>query len=230
MSAEVTNDPAAMVVALTTGDDDTNTSYIQTTTHNYISRQAIVIGAKQVEIKGRTIVEQNSQICGNDTTWIRIGRYSHIQSGTTIEPPTVVLLPTSSSKGNNDNNDTTTSKKYIPVQIGSHTIIGKNCLVNAAAIGSYCLVGDNVTIGPRCIIKDCCIIDANTFIPPDTVIPPFTRVMMAASSNNNTIYRRLLFSELPPSISIRLQEQTMEYYQEFSSNQRKMQLLLQQKK
>jgi dynactin 5 len=170
--------------------------YIQTTTHNYISRQAIVVGAKHVEIKGRTIVEPTVKICGNDSTWIRIGRYCYIQTGTTIEPPTMMLLPSNTSnstnnpdsnddKNSNNNDNDNSNNKYIPVQIGSHTIVGNDCSIQAAAIGSYCMIGNNVSFGQRCIIKDCCLIESNVCIPPDTVIPPFTRDMMTGSGSSN---------------------------------------------
>ena len=43
-------------------------------------------------MKGRTIVDSNVHIVGNDTTWIRMGRYCHIQRYTYIIPPTLPIL------------------------------------------------------------------------------------------------------------------------------------------
>lgn len=254
MMTEVESTSTSRIASAVPTESNDDRGYIQTATHNYISRQATVLGAKQVEIKGRTVVEPNAKICGNDSTWIRIGRYCRIQQGTTIEIP---LLGSIVQKANNKAASVTDTRygdgssqqhqaktpndnvqMYVPVQIGSHTLIGQNCIIQAAAIGSYCWIGNNVQIGPRCIIRDCCIIESNTKIPSDTVVPPFTRVTMmngkpntttttavhTNSNNNGKMFRRLIRTELPPATSIRLQEQSMEFFQEFSAQQRKIQL------
>lgn len=98
--------------------------YIKTTTHNYVSRKAVIDGAKQVEIKGRTILHDGVRVRG-DWQVVRIGRYCEIGASTTLGPPVNAL-----QKG-----------KYIPVVIGSHTYIGENCEIRASAIGSseFCM-------------------------------------------------------------------------------------------
>jgi len=105
-------------------DDTDDDTYIKTTTHNYVSRRAIIDGAKQVEIRGRSIIFEKVKVCG-DLSIIKIGRYVEIGSSTLLEP--------SQNPYNQDNNN---SKKYIPMIIGSHTHIGKECTIQAAAIGS----------------------------------------------------------------------------------------------
>lgn len=101
-------------------NDDTDDTYIKTTAHNYVSRRAIIDGAKQVEIRGRSIIHEKVKVRG-DLSIIKIGRYVEIGPSTLLEP--------SQNPFNQDN-------KYIPMIIGSHTHIGKECTIQAAAIGS----------------------------------------------------------------------------------------------
>ena len=102
------------------------TGYIKTTTHNFVSRKAKIDGAKQVEIKGRSILEEGVHVRG-DLHIVRIGRYCDIGSNTLLEPPENPLAAKSAA----DNR-----QKHIPMVIGSHSRIGDNCRVYAAAIGS----------------------------------------------------------------------------------------------
>lgn len=60
--------------------------------------------------------------------------------------------------------------------IGSHTRIGKDCVIEAAAIGASVYIGENCVISKRVIVKDCCYIEPGTVIAQDMVIPPFSRV------------------------------------------------------
>lgn len=93
--------------------------YIKTMTHNYVSRKAIIDGAKRVEIKGRSILHKGVKVRG-DLQIVKIGRYCEIGELTSLEPP-----------GNPFQKD-----KRIPMVIGSHTHIGKECDIQGAAIGS----------------------------------------------------------------------------------------------
>jgi len=169
--------------------------YIKTTTHNYVSRKATVDGAKQVEIKGRSILQDGVHVRG-DLAVVRIGRYCEVGSNTTLEPP---LHPLDKSK-------------RIPLVIGSHTRIGEDCQIHAAAIGSMVWVGDKVQLGSRVIIKDNCVIEDNVRLGDDTVVPPFTRI----SAKNNP----LLPTELPPSMAVYMQELSLDRYQEFKQEER----------
>jgi dynactin 5 len=98
---------------------DEEEGYIRTTTHNYVSRKATIDGAKQVEIKGRSILHEGVRVRG-DLQIVRIGRYCEIGTATMIEPPVHALQ----------------KEKHAPVVIGSHTHIGANCDIRASAIGS----------------------------------------------------------------------------------------------
>jgi dynactin-5 len=168
--------------------------YIKTTTHNYVSRKATIDGAKQVEIKGRSILQDGVHVRG-DLAIVRIGRYCEIDSFTLLEPPMHPQM----------------KEKYIPLVIGSHTHIGTHCKILAAAIGSMVWIGDHVQLGKRCIIKDNCVLEAGVVLGDDTVVPPFTRI----SVRNPTMPQ-----ELPPSVAVQLQEISLDRYQEFKQAQR----------
>jgi dynactin-5 len=55
-------------------------------------------------------------------------------------------------------------------------MIGENCLIEAAMIGSHVDIGNRVVIGSFVVIKDCVKIDDDVVVPPYSVIPPFTHV------------------------------------------------------
>jgi dynactin-5 len=182
--------------------DSSSDEYIKTTTHNYISRKAVIEGPRQVEVKGRSILHEAVKIRG-DLGIVRIGRYVWIERDTVLEP--APLMITSSS-----------NTKRVPMMIGNHTWIGANCQVEAAAIGSMVSIGNDVKIGKRCIIKDCCVIDSNVVLGDDTVVPPFTRVFQDGNNNDDNV----IMAELPPSMTVELQEKSMDLYHDFSNSQR----------
>ncbi len=118
-------------------------------------------------MKGKSIIHPQVHLRG-DFQSIRIGRYCHIGKGTILRPPSYqASLP-----GDEEQEPI----KFLPLIVGSHTRIGKDCVVEAAAIGSSVYIGDDCVISKRVIIKDCCYIEKGTVIAPDTVIPPFSRV------------------------------------------------------
>ena len=193
--------------ALLDGDDNEESSslYIQTTSNNYVSRKAIIDGAKQVELKGRSILVDGVHIRG-DLAPVRIGRYCWVDSNTLIQPPPQM--------GEHGENTSTNTNLYVPVSLGSHTSIGKDCVLEAAAVGSLCWIADNVKLSARSIVKDCCVVVEHTVIPADAVIPPFTFVSVSNSG-------RLVTTPLPPAVSVELQERAMEVFQDFAASQRK---------
>ncbi len=177
-----------------TEQQDNDKGYIKTTTHNFVSRQAKIDGAKQVEIKGRSVLQAGVHVRG-DLAVVRIGRYCEIDDQTLLEPPPHPL----------------DVAKRIPLVIGSHTHIGKECKIHAAAVGSMVWIGNAVTLGERVIVKDNCIIEDNVTLGADTVVPPFTRI----SAKNP-----LMWTELPPSMAAHMQDVSLERYQEFKQEER----------
>lgn len=220
LRTQVTRDPTSGVNAnvfftlnfpsMSRSADETDpNAYIKTTSHSYVSRQATIEGAKQVEIKGRSIIQPECVIEG-ERALIKIGRYVYLDFGTVIRP-----APNPGTTGE-------TELSYIPVMIGSHTYIGSKCHIEAASIGSQCYIGHNVTMGKRVIVKDCCVIADNTVISDDTVLPPFTRMSSSVDGASSSIssaaqWTYPYYQELPASTATLMQERSMDLYQEFSS-------------
>lgn len=221
------------------GVDGDNDDYIVTISQNYVSRRAQLEGSHQVEIKGKTVVMDGVRIAG-DVAPVRLGRYCFVHSNTAVIPPTMPFgrTKTNTKTTNNDTANATPAAggNGIPVTIGSHSTIGRECRIHAAAIGSFCWIGDNVTIGERCIVKDCCVIANGTIVPADTVLPPFTRASMTApppedeekeedykegslstttSRQQQHERRRLVTHPLPPAAAVELQERAVELFQTF---------------
>jgi dynactin-5 len=177
--------------------------YIKTITGNFVSRNADISETRNVEIKGRSWIEEGVVIRG-DLARIRMGRYCRISTGTILEPAPA----TASSQG-----------PHAPVSIGSHTLIGPNCHIRAAAIGSYCWIGSDVRMGPRVIVRDACVIEKGVVLGDDTVIPPFTRVSTVGPLDSSATGEQfsLQMIELPPATIQLLQEESMEAYQAFAA-------------
>ena len=134
-----------------------------------VSRKSSIHGPQNVEMKGKSIIEDGVHIRG-DFQIIRIGRYCHIGQNTIIRPP-----PSSSQISLSSNHDDPLIA-FLPVTIGSHTRIGKDCVLEASWIGSSVYIGNGCVISKRTIIKDCCYIEDGTVIAEDTVVPPFSRI------------------------------------------------------
>jgi len=81
--------------------------------------------------------------------------------------------------------------------IGSMTSVGRDAVVQAAAVGACVEVGDNAVISARCILKDGCRIAPNTVLAPDTVVPPFALVAGRPGQ---------IVGELPPSVMVMRKE------------------------
>jgi dynactin-5 len=189
-------DPAVATTSPLPPEDPEKEDFIWTAaTHNYVSRAADFQGSQQIELRGRSIVQGKVVIRG-DLAWVRVGRYTHVRAGSKVQPPP---LPMTKQQ----------EQQYAPVTIGAHTWIGENVYSEAAAIGSSCWIGNGVRLGPRVLLKDGCVVETGVSIPADTVVPPFTRV--------SSVDGRLEWKELPPSITVELQERSRQFYHEFAA-------------
>ena len=126
--------------------------YIKTASHNFVSRQAVVKGPEQVELKGKSVLKEGVVVRGDLGYRIQMGRYVTVEEETTLTPCDA------------------------PMVIRGHAVIGKSCDIQAASIGSFVRIGDCCKIGKRCFIKDACILEEGTILGDDTVVPPFSRV------------------------------------------------------
>ena len=154
--------------------------YIRTATQNYISRSANILGAPNLNTRGKSVIQADTTIHGDYGATIHIGRYCHIDQGVVMMP---TVVPTSNDPTlsiENDRYDSSTPpgqhEKALPIIIGSHTQIGQNTRIQSISIGSNVRIGQNCILMPRSKIHDCCIIEDGTVVPPDMVVPPFSRV------------------------------------------------------
>jgi carbonic anhydrase/acetyltransferase-like protein (isoleucine patch superfamily) len=206
---------------------DKDDEYLMTLSHCYVSRSAALEDASNVEFKGRAVVERDCTLRG-DCGIIKVGRYVWLHPGTTLQPGTTA----------------STNSKSVPMVIGSHTTVDRDCHIRAAAIGSYCWIGRRVRLGQRVIVKDCCVILDDVVLGDDTVIPPFTLVHSTtttttvphpaqsalkneAAAATRTELREALpawsrapaywCAELPPSTATEMQERSIEQYATFAA-------------
>jgi len=190
-----TTDPAAAAAVVggalaASGDTSGSGSggYIKTTSQSYVSREATIVDASRVELKGRVVVEPGVVLDGSAGAGaaadggggggadarrgaaaisIRVGRYCYLDRGTTIRPSEMATGGGAAAAA---------ATKCVPITIGTNTYVGRNCRIRAAAVGSFCHVGNGVTLGKRVIVKDCCYVGDGVAIGDDTVVPPFTRI------------------------------------------------------
>lgn len=154
-----------------------DSEFIKTTSGNNISRKSIVINAKALEVPSGRIIILNNVTLRSDLAKVLINKYTFINENTIIRPPYQMII--------NDKEDLSfppklshnpITLKYIPMTIGSHTYIGKNCIIEAAVIGLGVFIEDDVIISKRCIIKDFVYIKKGSIVPSDMVIPPMSIV------------------------------------------------------
>jgi dynactin-5 len=208
----------------TPGDDKSSgiaeDGYIRTAAQNLVSRSATIWGARNVELRGKSVVEAAAEIRGGEGGGdggaaapgaagnssggkIRIGRYCHIGRGCVIEPAYV------DDVSNTDAD--VTARRRLPLVIGSNTSVGPNCLVRAAAIGSSVIIGRDCTLGNRSIVKDCCLVEDGTILPPDTVVPPFSVVRSAIPGKS--VGR--IVDELPESCAVEIPARRLQEFGAF---------------
>ena len=148
--------------------------YISTTSGNRISRKSTVVNAKALEVPSGRVTILNDVTIRSDLAKVSINKYTYINENTIIRPSYQILMKEKDDKSTNDINPI--SLKFIPLTIGSHTYIGKQCIIEAAVIGLGVYIDDDVIISKRCIIKDFVYIKKGSVVPPDMVIPPMAIV------------------------------------------------------
>lgn len=151
-----------------------------------------------------------------DLAPIRVGHFCYFAAGSVLSPPSLHLLPTTERKKPPETqeprrhlpqqqhphpNSPGVKASHIPMCIGSMTSVGRDAVVQAAAVGACVEVGDNAVISARCILKDGCRIAPNTVLAPDTVVPPFALVAGRPGQ---------IVGELPPSVMVMRKEAAQE--------------------
>lgn len=145
-----------------------SSEYIRTETGNKICRNATIFGIQNIILKGKCIIRNEVIIRGDlrrsgvgNAISIAFGSYCYVGSRTIMKPPCKIYKGTFS---------------YYPLKMGDHVIVGEDCLIEAASIGSFVDIGNRVIIGSFVVIKDCVFIEDDVVIPPYSVIPPFSVV------------------------------------------------------
>lgn len=160
--ASDTDESAPAFTAFTTAKDlesILSTDYVDTSSGAKVSSKATLCGASQLRIARKTII-QPSVMLRCDLAVIEIEQHCYIGHGTVVRPPY-----TRTSKGR---------FRFIKKQtIRDHTVIGRDCVIEAACIGCNVRIGNNCVISKRCVLHDCCQVLDNTVLAPDTVVPPF---------------------------------------------------------
>ncbi|KAM3574151.1 hypothetical protein VYU27_003870 [Nannochloropsis oceanica] len=186
-----------------------SSEYIRTTT-NYISRKALIEGPQYVEMRGRSIVEEDVTIRG-DLAPIRVGHYCFFAAGSVLSPCFIIAPPQYEPQQQQQQppqppqppQQQQSKQRYIPMTIGSMTNIGPDAVIQAASIGSHVEIGANCIVSPRCILKDCCRLAPGTVLPPDSVVPPFALMSGAPAK---------MVGELPPSVVSTMKEKAQGRY------------------
>jgi dynactin-5 len=160
-------------------DEEDNDDYMLTVSHCYLSHRAVLESAGNIEFKGRAVIQRGCTLRGGSGI-IRLGRYVWLHPGSTFQPGLASAAPQGTGE------DAKQRPKSVPMAIGSHTVVERDCQIRAAAVGSYCWIGKRVTLGQRVIIKDCCVVMDDVVLGDDTVIPPFTLVRSTVPAH----YRR----------------------------------------
>ncbi|ODN82006.1 hypothetical protein L202_02333 [Cryptococcus amylolentus CBS 6039] len=137
-------------------------TYIETDTGNKVSRRALISGATNIVLGGKSIIQTSAILRGDlrrstagQHVVITVGRYCLIGEGAVIRPPGKIY------EG---------AFTFYPVRISDFTHIGPNCIVEAAQIGSGVDIGEGSIIGKFVVIKDLAVILPGTVLPEGTVV------------------------------------------------------------
>ncbi len=134
--------------------------YIRTTGSNYVSREASVLGARNVNLKGRCIIFPKAVLRG-EMAPLRVGRYCIVNRKAVLQPGYSILGGIC---------------RFTPLVVGSYTVIGEGAIVSAASVGAFVRVGEGCVLCNGCVVKDNCVIEAGAVVPEGMVVPPFSRV------------------------------------------------------
>ncbi len=111
----------------------------------YVDPQAAVIG--EVEIGAHSSVWPFASVRG-DIHYIKIGKYSNIQDGTSIH-----VTPGTA-----------------PVNIGDYVTIGHNVTLHGCTIGNGCLIGMGAVLLDGSVIEDGALVAAGALVPEGKTI------------------------------------------------------------
>ncbi|KAI9639714.1 trimeric LpxA-like protein [Dioszegia hungarica] len=136
--------------------------YIETDTGNKVSRKALIQGASNIVLGGKSIIQTGAILRGDlrrnapgQHPVITMGRYCTVGENAVLRPPGKMY------KG---------QFTYYPQRIADFVTIGKDAVVEAAQIGSGVDIGEGAVIGQFVIIKDLAVIRPGTVLADATVV------------------------------------------------------------
>ncbi|GMK57882.1 hypothetical protein CspeluHIS016_0407160 [Cutaneotrichosporon spelunceum] len=173
-------------------------TYVETDTGNKVSRKATILGAQNIVLAGKSIIQTRAIVRGdlrrNQTgsyVVISMGRYCLLGERAILRPPGKIY------KG---------AFTFYPVRIMEYVNIGPDCIVEAASIGSCIEIGARSIIGKFTVIKDCARILPDSVVADGTVIPSLT-----VWGGNPA----KLISTLPETYQETIEEKCKNYYRNF---------------
>ncbi|KAL7421624.1 hypothetical protein Q5752_003393 [Cryptotrichosporon argae] len=141
-------------------------TYIETDTGNKVSRQATIVGATNIVLGGKSIIQRGAVIRGDlrrsaagQHVVISMGRYCIIGEDAVLRPPGKMY------KG---------AFTFYPVRLADFVNVGPRCIVEAASIGHGVEIGEGSVIGKFAILKDLARVLPNSVLPDGAVVPPLT--------------------------------------------------------
>ncbi|ORY20638.1 trimeric LpxA-like protein [Naematelia encephala] len=141
-------------------------TYIETDTGNKVSRRAVIAGATNIILGGKSIIQSGAILRGDlrratagQHVVISMGRYCLIGENAVLRPPGKIY------KG---------VFTFYPVKIADYVHIGPSCVIEAAQIGHGVEIGKGCILGKFVIIKDLVVLLPDTVLPEGTVVPSLT--------------------------------------------------------
>eukprot|EP00759_Apiculatamorpha_spiralis_P009512 PhF_6_TR16547/c0_g1_i1/m.25247/K10427/DCTN5; dynactin 5 len=131
--------------------------FVQTKMGMKIAVSAKILGREQVKFVENCVIQSDS-VLRADLRRIDLGSYCYLDTRCILRPFSRV---------------TSAGVTFFPMKLGNFVYVGSDCVVEAAAIGSYVIVESNVILGARCQLSDICKVLKNSVVMPDTVVPSF---------------------------------------------------------
>lgn len=109
-------------MAAAAGDDE----YIVTARGTRVHRTCSLCGSSNVVLNGKSVIEAGAMLRG-DLARVTLGRHCVVGAGTVLRPPF---------------KDFESGAKFVALSIGNHVTIGRDCVIEAATIGTCVSIGD----------------------------------------------------------------------------------------
>jgi len=123
-----------------------------------IHPNAKIVGPESVSIRGKAIIDSGAVLRG-DLARISLGQFCAVGQESILRPCCKQI------KG---------KSVRIPMSVGDYVSIDRNCVIEAASIGSNVIIGKRCVIGQRCVLMDGCQILDGSILADNTVVPSYT--------------------------------------------------------